>query len=145
ASADDASTLDRYLQRLGLTDLRLVHQQQLLSEARNDAARAQRAKQLSDLYAQRLLEAADEPERFAQLVDQVEKLIRDYPAVDSPQLQVMLLQAEYQRAEAKALHWIDEPTDDAARREAQGLLAKVTPQLAQRHQQLAKSLEELQN
>jgi hypothetical protein len=144
APADDAAQLDQYLQRLGLADLRLVHQQQQLQATRDEAQRAERAKQLSDLYAQRLLEAADEPERFAELVAHVQELLRTYPAVDSPQLQVMLLQADYQRAETKALHWIDEPSDDAARREAQALLEKITPQLAARHQQLAKSLEELQ-
>jgi outer membrane protein assembly factor BamD (BamD/ComL family) len=145
AWADDAATLDHYLQRLGLTDLRLAHQQQALDSAGTAETKAARARQLSDLYAQRLLEAADEPERFGELVTRVEKLIRDFPAVDSPQLQVMLLQAEYQRAEAKALHWIDEPTDAKARTEARELLAKVTPQLARHRQQLAKSLEELQS
>jgi tetratricopeptide (TPR) repeat protein len=142
--ADDATQLDRYLQRLGLADLRLVHQQQQLAATRDEAAKAERAKQLSDLYAQRLLDAADEPERFAELVARVQDLVRNYPAVDSPQLQVMLLQAEYQRAEAQALHWIDNPTDDPARSEARSLLEKITPQLAQRHQELAKTLEELQ-
>lgn len=142
--ADDADQLDRYLQRLGLADLRLVHQQQQLATTRDESVKAERAKQLSDLYAQRLLEAADEPERFAELVARVQDLVRAYPAVDSPQLQVMLLQAEYQRAETKALQWIDEPGDDAPRREARALLDKIMPQLAQRHQELAKALEALQ-
>ena len=143
-SADEPDRLDRYLQRLGLADLRLVHQQKLLEARGSETAKAERAKQLSDLYAQRLLDAADEPERFSELVARVQDLVRSYPAVDSPQLQVMLLQAEYQRAEAKALQWIDNPSDDAARRDGLASLDKVIPQLAARHQQLAKILEELQ-
>lgn len=143
-SAEQSDPLDRYLQRLGLADLRLLHQQKQLEATRDEGAKAERAKQLSDLYAQRLLDAADEPERFSELITRVQELVRAFPAVDSPQLQVMLLQAEYQRAEQKALHWIDEPSDDAARREAQALLDKITPQLAQRHQELAKTLEALQ-
>jgi hypothetical protein len=144
ALADDDAQLDQYLQRLGLVDLRLVHQQQQLETTRDEAVKAQRAKQLSDLYAQRLLEAADEPERFAELVTRVQELVRSYPAVDSPQLQVMLLQAEYQRAETEALQWIDEPGNETARSAARGLLEKITPQLAQRREELAKTVEALQ-
>src|SRR5687768_2727012 len=57
--AQGPAQLDRYLQRLGLTDLRLVHHEEQLAVARDEATKTARAKQLSDLYAQRLLEAAD--------------------------------------------------------------------------------------
>jgi hypothetical protein len=87
-SVEPSDPLDRYLQRLGLVDLRLLHQQQQLEATRDEAAKAERAKQLSDLYAQRLLDAADEPQRFTGLVTRVQDLVRTYPAVDSPQLQV---------------------------------------------------------
>src|SRR5215203_3460053 len=42
-SADDAAHFDRYLQRLGLADLRLVHQQQQLATTRDEAVKAERA------------------------------------------------------------------------------------------------------
>lgn len=145
AWSDEQAEFDRYLARLGLADLRLLHQQQQLAATRDEALQAERAKQLSDLYAQRLLEAADEPERFAELVERVEQLLRDYPAVDSPQLQVMLLQAEYQRAETKALQWVDEPADETALAAARKLLDRIAPQLTERREELAKSLEDLQN
>lgn len=144
ARSDDAVELDRYLQRLGLTDLRLVHAQQQLALTGEPAEKAAQAKQLSDLYAQRLLETADEPVRFGELVARVERLVRDFPAVDSPQLQVMLLQAQYQQAEVKSLRWVDDPTDAAARSEAQQLLQTIVPQLADRHRELLKALEDLQ-
>jgi tetratricopeptide (TPR) repeat protein len=142
--AEDAAQVDRYLERLGLTDLRLVHQQQQLQGEKDGDAKASKARQLSDLYAQRLLEAADDPKRFDELVARVEKLVQEIPEANSALLQVMLLQAEYQRAEVKALHWIDEPTDAAARQEARTILDRLIPALAQRRQEIAQRIEELQ-
>jgi hypothetical protein len=145
ASADDSTKLDRYLERLGLTDLRLVHQQQQLRSETNDAARTAKAKALSDLYAQRLLEAADNPQRFEEVIVRVRQLVAEHPTADSPQLQVMLLQAEYQRGEAKALQWVDNPGDNAARTEAREILARVRPAFEERRTLLQARLEELLN
>ncbi len=142
--ADEAVRLDRYLQRLGLSDLRLLFQEEELAAAPDEKTKAARAKTLSDLYSQRLLEAAEEPQRFAELVLRVERLLRDYPAVDSPQLRVMLLQAEYQRAETEALAWIDDPADETHRTAARTILEQLTPQLARRRQELSQALTELQ-
>jgi hypothetical protein len=142
--ADDAAQVDRYLERLGLSDLRLLHQQQQLAALKHDDERASAARELSELYAQRLLEVADEPERFRQLVARVEQLVAAHPTADSPQLQVMLLQAEYQRAEAQALAWIDDPGNAGLRREARETLSRLLPALAQRRAELAQQLNELQ-
>jgi tetratricopeptide (TPR) repeat protein len=143
--ADDAIDLDRYLERLGATDLRLVHFEQRLAAASDGKIKASLAKELSDLYAQRLLEAADEPQRFGELVTRVEKLVADYPAVDSPQLKVMLLQADYQRAEAKALQWIDDPAHDAARQQAADILERTAGALTDHRRKLAREIDELQS
>jgi outer membrane protein assembly factor BamD (BamD/ComL family) len=144
AGGDDEAQVDRYLQRMGLTDLRLVHFQQQLNAADDEAARSSLARRLSELYAQRLLEAADEPARFSELVARVEQLLRDHPAADSPQLQVLLLQAEYQRAETLALACFDDPKNTEAHDQAERLLAAVGPRLHEQRQKLAADLERLQ-
>jgi hypothetical protein len=130
-TADDMAALDHYLLRLKLVDLRLQLHEQALTTATTPPARQRAATQLAELYAQRLLEIADSPERYAALVQRVEKLTSRYPEVASHALRVMLMQAEYQRAEALAVQWIDDPTRISARQEALAIYKKMLPELTQ--------------
>lgn len=144
-SADDDATLDRYLQRLGLTDLRLYQRENALESIADAPARTKHAHELADLYAERLLLAADEPQRFREIVRRVSQLIEEHPSVDSPQLQVMLIQADYQQAEALALKAIDDSTDEASRTEAIKIFGRVTRSLARHRTSLSQRTAELQS
>src|SRR5437762_3534076 len=75
AGADNAQKLDQFLNRLGLTDLRLTHMERLLARETVADKRLAMARQLADAYAEELVSAADESERFAALKTRVEKLL----------------------------------------------------------------------
>src|SRR5689334_17598197 len=95
--ADDARALDQYLQRLGLSDLRLLHLEQTLAGESAAAKRLPLARTLADAYAEQLLATADEPERFAKLHRRAEQLLNTFPEAATPAVTVAMLQADYQR------------------------------------------------
>jgi tetratricopeptide (TPR) repeat protein len=135
--ADDAQSLDQFLARLGLGDLRLANTERMLARETVPAKRAELARKLADGYAEELIAAADEPERFAALKSRVDKLLADVPDARTPAVEVIVLQAEYQRAEAMMLHWLEEPSDKASLEQAVAILSHVQPQLSARQQELA--------
>ena len=55
----------------------------------------------------------------------------------------MLLQADYQRAEALVIAWLDEPGDAAPLQEALTILSRVAPELQKQRVALAADLEKL--
>ena len=60
--AADDEKLERFLARLGLVELQIVQLEKSLESGAADAATQQRlAKRLADLYAEQLMNAADEP------------------------------------------------------------------------------------
>ena len=101
------------------------------------ANRLELARKLADAYSEELVSAAEEPERFAVLKSRVEKLLATIPDARTPAVDVILLQAEYQRAEALILHWIEEPDDKAALEQAAAVLSRIQPLLSARQTELA--------
>src|SRR5262245_26833052 len=91
--ADDNQTLDQFLGRLGLSELRLLHRERMLAQEPATDKRAALARALADSYAEELIAAADEPNRFAKLKDRAEKLLTAYPDARTPAVSVALLQA----------------------------------------------------
>src|SRR5262245_28689039 len=78
-AADDDQALDQFLTRLGLTDLRLTNMERILSRENAADKRAALARSLADGYAEELIAAADEPERFVKLKMRAEKLLAAFP------------------------------------------------------------------
>jgi hypothetical protein len=140
ASAQDSQPLERYLSRLGLADLRLHALEQELAREHN-ADKPALARQLADAYAESMLEAADDPPRFAALNERIQKLLAERPEASTPAVQVVLLQAEYQRGEALVIRWLEEPTDAAPLAEARPIFDRVGPQLVARHRELSSQSE----
>ena len=142
AYADDAVALEQYLARLGLADLRLHHLERTLERTTDAIQRSAFAKLLADAYADQMLAAADDEARFEQLKASIERLLANYPQVSTPVIQVVLLQADYQRAEALVIRWLDEPTDQASLNEAAEILRRIAPQLLTQQKALAESASE---
>src|SRR5947207_12014251 len=63
-AADDPA-LEQYLNRLGLTELRLTYFERLLERETAPAKRAQHARTLANSYAEEMAASSEEPERFA--------------------------------------------------------------------------------
>lgn len=121
----DDQALDTYLESLGLSDLRLLHLEQVLTrDPKNEAA----ARTLADLYAGRLLVASD-PAETASLENRIDALLEQHPSANTPSLRVMRLQGDFNRAEALASSWIDNPSDARDEEKARTLLERITPPL----------------
>jgi hypothetical protein len=131
AAADDADDqrVSQFLDRLGLTEIEILHLEKMLGQALPAARRNEVGKKLADLYAARLMAAAGDPQQSQQMLARIEALIRNTPEVNTPALQVMLLQADYNRAELLLTQWIADRADDRARDEARKILEEITPQL----------------
>src|SRR5689334_4310599 len=93
--ADDQA-LDQFLARLGLVDLRLANMERMLARETVLEKRQTLARTLADTYAEELLSAADEPQRFESLKLRLEKLLANSSAARSASVEVALLQADYQ-------------------------------------------------
>lgn len=129
----DADQLERFLSRLGLVDLQILHLEQSLERQTDPAARLKTARQLADLYAERLMEAGDDAQRYQDLLAGIEQLTSRFPQANTTALQVMLLQADYNRAEALIGQWIGDADNTQARDQAREILIRIAPQL-QTHQ-----------
>ena len=136
ASAQHSPQLDQLLTRLGLADLRLHHLERSLAAAPPEQQAAQ-ARRLADVYAEAMLAAADDPARFAQLKSRIDRLLDEHADAATPAVRVVLLQAEYQRAEAQMIRWLDEPADRGPLAEAARVLGGIAPQLAAAHKDLS--------
>jgi hypothetical protein len=118
--ADDDQALDHFLGRLGLNELRLTHLERRVAHEPAAEKRAQLARQLADAYAEELVAAADEPDRFTRLKARADKLLAAMPEARTRASQVALLQADYQRAETLVIRWMEDnadrqPLDEAAK------------------------------
>src|SRR5437762_3689664 len=134
---DDDQTLDQFLSRLGLAQLRLTHMERMLARETGADKRAALARSLADAYAEELVATADEPERFAKLKDRAEKLLAAFPDARTPAATVALLQADYQRAETLMIGWLEDRSDKKSLDEAANILNRIQPELTARQAELA--------
>jgi hypothetical protein len=139
--ADDAA-LDRFLSRLGLVDLQILHLEQTLDKAA-DAERLGLARQLADLYAAQLMEATDDPERYDQLLARIQRLTQRFPQANTTALEVMLLQADYNRAELLVGQWIGDSGKASQRKSGAEILARISPRLQEHQRELNQRVDEL--
>lgn len=120
--------LDAYLARLGLTHLRLVYLEDRFNRA-SGPERIALAQQLADGYAQQLFTVLDDADKYAELSSRVKRLLELVPQARTDSVEILLLQMDYQRAEALIGRWLTDPNASAARGEAQGILTRVAADL----------------
>ncbi len=140
ARGGEIDKVDQFLGRLGLVDLQVLHLEKTLASDRAEGDRLKLARRLADLYAARLMTAAEDPEAYDDLLRRIQALVKDYPQANTTSLQVMLLQADYHRAETQVARWIGDPTDTASRDAAYKTLARITPLLTRLAKELNQSL-----
>lgn len=129
ARADEDDDLDRFTARLGLVDLQMAHLERWLNKGLAAPKQQEIAQRLADLYASQLLAAAADQERYNDLLARVKLLLAKIPAANTQSLQVILLQADFQRVEPLVGKWLADPAETAARDEARSLLDAVAPKL----------------
>ncbi|PQO43050.1 tetratricopeptide repeat protein [Blastopirellula marina] len=136
ALSEEFKQVDEYLSRLDLTEQRILLSEAYVEKPIDQPTRRQALRGLADLYAARLMEVSGDDEKFAAYRHRVQKLVQKYPAANAPSLQVMLLQADYQRAETAASEWIADPAKTTARQTAASVLKVIAPQLTAAAKQL---------
>jgi hypothetical protein len=140
---DDDQALDQFLARLGLADLRLTHMERRLARAEPGDQRTALARKLADAYAEELIAAADESEKFGELKARVEKLLTEVPDARTAAVEVVLLQAEYQHAEALLLGWQEDPSSAAKLKEAGQIFQSLVPAFSGRQKELTEQIDRL--
>ncbi|HUT94302.1 MAG TPA: hypothetical protein VMY37_32885 [Thermoguttaceae bacterium] len=129
AIADDVDTVQQFLARLGLVEIQVLHLEKTLQGPLPDERRVELARRLADLYAGLLMSTSQDEEKSQEIYARVDSLIKRVPEADTPSLGVLLLQADYNRAEAEVAQWLRRPDDATARDAARAMLSRVVPRL----------------
>ncbi len=143
AAPPQEEQLEQFLARLGLSDLRVLQLEKMVSGPNTPQGRISLAKKLADLYAGQLMAAADNVPRYDATLAKIQELTTRVPEARTASLSVILLQADYNRAETLMSKWISDPKETAARNEAQRILTEITPSLMQRRSELTKHADAL--
>lgn len=138
----EVEQVDQLLGRLGLTRLQIAHLEQVVQPETGEPRDSQRgdniryARQLADLYAEELMQSAEDAERYDDLMGRVQQLLRNVPAAKTDTLEAMLLQADYGRAEKLAVEWLAHRNRDDVKQQARVLVAKLSERLGAQYQRL---------
>ncbi|TWT39654.1 outer membrane protein assembly factor BamD [Blastopirellula retiformator] len=138
--AQEFKQVDEYLSRLGMTEQRILLSEAYVEKPIDEPTRRKTLRRLADLYAARLMEVSGDDDKFGSYRRRVQRLVEKYPAANAPSLQVMLMQADYQRAEASASEWIADPSKSEARQTASAILKVIAPQLTAAAKQLRQDI-----
>lgn len=141
AAQEDAAKVERYLSRLGLSELRVRHLEREVQQGGESRDKA--ARKLADAYAHALMDAAEDQPRYERLRQQIDKLLLTSPEASTPALQVALLQAEFQRGEALVTTWIEDPRDQQALARAAEILGPLSRELEEKGKELAAAAERM--
>lgn len=144
APADDDNRFEQFLTRLGLVELQTLHEERQLDSASNDEDRKRIAARLADSYASELIASASDKPKYDGILARIQKLTAKVPSASTPALEVMLLQADYQRAEQLVSGSQPPGAAAASRKEAAAILERIAAPLEQRRKDLNAVLERLQ-
>jgi len=126
---DPDTQLEDFLQRLQLTDLQLVHLENQVDATSDPGQQLEKAKRLADLYALRLASIGEDQQKYNSLVQRVNALLQKVPDANTVSLQVLLLKADWVRADALISKWALNRGDTAPLQKAQQILAPIAPRL----------------
>lgn len=136
ASADDVAA---YLEERGLTQLLVLHLEEILRTVPDDERPALAAR-LASLYAE-LLESTQDVSLRIDLESRSRELLSLVPEESADELRLALLQGSYSSAERIAENHRLRLSDDASLARAQATLAEVIPQFAAVRQSLSEKIE----
>ncbi|HUE69640.1 MAG TPA: hypothetical protein VMP01_02030 [Pirellulaceae bacterium] len=145
AQGPPADPLEAYLQKLGLSDLRVRHLERLATEEHGRESKLAAGRKLADAYAERLMALAEDEAAFKAMKQRVDQLLAQLPEAKTPTLTVMLLQADFQRAESLVNTWLEESAEPETQRphEAINILTRIVPELETRIKEIHDAAERL--
>ena len=136
---------EQYLVKLGLTRLQALHLEQRLEAETEAAQRVAIGQRLADVYAGELVSEADDEQRSQAIMDRIERLIERVPEARTASLEVMLLLADYYRAENQITKWQADASNSEAQQAAIEMLRRIVPPLSDHQAELSKQVEQLIN
>ena len=118
---DPADPVEAYLLKLGLTDHALEYLENELVKRPN---REPLARELATLYTTKILQLHSQAQ-----VEEIQKKVRillgKYPSIRTPQLETILLQADFTRAEGEFAKWVFDPEDAKSRTTAGDTFGRI--------------------
>ena len=136
--------LTQYLNRLNLNDLLSIHLQQKLTSSNDDQQRERIGVQLVELYTREIQNGNPSDDKLDLLLRQLEQVLLVCPQLRTPELNILLIQAEYQKAFLTLSRWMEIPTDLDSRNDAVGQFTALVPQFDRQTGELEEKIESLQ-
>ena len=136
--------LTQYLNRLNLNDLLSIHLQQKLTSSNDDQQRERIGVQLVELYTREIQNGNPSDDKLDLLLRQLEQVLLVCPQLRTPELNILLIQAEYQQAFLTLSRWMEIPTDLDSRNDAVGQFTALVPQFDRQTGELEEKIESLQ-
>lgn len=143
ATEQDDERVEQFLNRLGLVDLQTLHLEHVLERQTEAASREKLAQRLADIYASQLLVHSGNKAKYDEVLTKIDLLTKSAPTAKTPALEVMLLQADYNRAEGLIGEWMADRSQDASLKEASSILSRIAPELTRLQKGLNDRAEEL--
>jgi tetratricopeptide (TPR) repeat protein len=135
ARAQDDVVLNRYLERLKLTELRITLAEKAVKQQQNPTsteAVAER-KRLGDLYLRWMSESGDSEKTFARAKQRATEFFDKNPAIRTPELELVLIESDFDRLVTLFTDSVDRPkSGDGNRAKAHEAFTKIAASLLEK-------------
>jgi TolA-binding protein len=131
AANDPGTRVFEYLKGLGLDRIAAVHLENELRSTTDETRSKRLARELADLYASLLTEPGIDEQEFARRSQTLDRLVKEFPAVDSPSLVIIRLQGEFTRGEEALNLWLADANDLKSYEVVKSIFPRIGPTLAE--------------
>lgn len=142
--ASSQDRLSQYLNDLQLNDLLSVHLEQRLGAASDDQQREIIGVQLVDLYSNEIQNGNLDDDSLASTLRRLEQVLLACPQLRTAELNILLIQAEYQQAFLDLSRWMENRNDKDARNRAVNQFTALAPQFDRQIEELEEKVNRLQ-
>jgi TolA-binding protein len=136
--------LAEYLNDLQLYDLLSAHLEQRLAAAADDQQREKIGVQLVSLYSGEIQKGSLDDDELAATLRRLEQVLLTCPQLRTAELNILLIQAEYQQAFLDLSRWMENRNDMEARNQAVSAFTALAPQFDRQIEELQEKVEKLQ-
>lgn len=142
--AQDDAAFDKYLERLGLTELRIAHAEEWAKRRQSTAVDeiAAERKRLVNLYLRWLNEASGDEKTYDRAKKKAEEFLAKNPSVKTPEIELILIETNFDQIVNQFIEAVDRPkTGTSQREEAHNKFTAIAASLAEKITQFDKEIE----
>lgn len=144
AQSPSQDRLSQYLNNLELYDLLSAHLEQRLAAALDDQQREKIGVQLVDLYSNEIQNGNLDDDDLAATLRRLEQVLLTCPQLRTAELNILLIQAEYQQAFLDLSRWMENRNDTDSRNRAVSEFTALIPQFDRQIEDLEEKVNRLQ-